>query len=395
MSLDCCKWDSQVGDASTLFPQPLFIRPETWMELKAMAEELAAELIAAEEELLGRPELHSLLGLPPNLRSVFEDARRDRPTPCAVRVLRFDFHYTAESWRISEVNSDVPGGYTEASCFPELMAACFPRTRPAGNPANRWTDAMISVSGERGRVALLSAPGFLEDQQITAFLAGKLHERGVETFLLHHPAQVSWKRRCASIVSSGKQIEIDALVRFYQGEWLAKLPASCMWKRFFAGARTPVSNPGSALLTESKRFPLIWDRLQHSKMARWRTLLPACCDPADPQWKSSLWRPKDDWVLKAAFSNTGDAVYLSESMNVEAWQKLGRLVERHPEHWVAQQRFEPLALASDRGALYPCLGVYTIDGRAAGVYARAGAKQVIDYAAMELALLIDEHIHAR
>ena len=395
MALDCCKWDSQIADVSTLYPRPLLIHRETWRELSTLAEELAAELVLAERELLERPELYFLLGIPAKLRSVFEEARRKGLTPCAVRVLRFDFHYSTEGWRISEVNSDVPGGYTEASCFSELMAAHLPHARPAGNPADRWTEAMISMVGEHGRIALLSAPGFLEDQQITAFLAGKLHDRGVDTFLLHHPSQLSWESGRAGIATGKKRIEMGALVRFYQGEWLAKLPRSSGWRRLFAGGRTPVSNPGSALLTESKRFPLIWDRLQHSKMARWRTLLPACCDAADSQWKSSGWRPKDDWVLKAAFSNTGDAVYMSESMSLEAWQTLCRLVKRHPEHWIAQQRFEPRTLASDRGALYPCFGVYTVDGRAAGVYTRAGAKQVIDHAAMELALLIDEHIHAR
>jgi len=34
MSLDFCKWDSQVGDISTLFPQPLLISSETWNQIE-------------------------------------------------------------------------------------------------------------------------------------------------------------------------------------------------------------------------------------------------------------------------------------------------------------------------------------------------------------------------
>lgn len=389
MSLDCCKWDSQISDTSTLFRQPLLIGPETWLQLKQMAEDLAAELMAAEQELLERPGLYALLGLPMQLRSALEQARRHGPTPAAARTLRFDFHYTADGWRISEVNSDVPGGYTEASSFTELMASCSPQTRPTGNPGNQWADAMMSVAGERSHVALLSAPGFLEDQQVTVFLAGKLQERGVEPFLLHHPAQLNWASGRASIFSKGKQIGIDAVVRFYQGEWLAKLAGGCGWKWFFAEGKTPVANPGTAVMTESKRFPVVWDELRNHKMTRWRALLPECRDPIEVPLQSG-----DEWVLKASLSNTGDAVHMRELMNREAWTKLCRLAERHARRWIVQRRFDPLPVASDTGAVYPCIGVYTIDGRAAGVYARAGITRIIDYAALEVALLIDEKRNA-
>ncbi len=181
-ALDFCKWDSQIGDVSTLFRQPVLISPGTWQELKQMAEELAAELMTAEEELLHRPELYPVLGLPKQLRSAFEDAREYGLTPCSVRTLRFDFHYTTEGWRISEVNSDVPGGYTEASHFTQLICDCYPGTSSSGNPGTEWAEAMHSLVG-RGRVALLSAPGFVEDQQVTAFLACELQAREIETFL--------------------------------------------------------------------------------------------------------------------------------------------------------------------------------------------------------------------
>ena len=47
MALEFCKWDSQIGDVSTLFRQPLLIGLGAWRELKQMAEELAAELMTA------------------------------------------------------------------------------------------------------------------------------------------------------------------------------------------------------------------------------------------------------------------------------------------------------------------------------------------------------------
>jgi hypothetical protein len=37
--------------------------------------------------------------------------------------------------------------------------------------------------------------------------------------------------------------------------------------------------------------------------------------------------------------------------------------------------------------MYPCLGVYTIDGRAAGIYGRLSARPLVDYAAVDVAVL--------
>src|SRR5882724_6941726 len=71
MALDCCKWDAQIGDVSTLFRQSLLMDQETWQELVQVTEALASELMSAEHELLERPDLQKLSGLPGPLRSVF------------------------------------------------------------------------------------------------------------------------------------------------------------------------------------------------------------------------------------------------------------------------------------------------------------------------------------
>src|SRR6201999_2418602 len=159
MALDCFKWDIQVGDTATLFRRPLFIHSATWQKLQGMAEALAAELMSADQEILLRPDLYSVLGFSGDQQNVIRKMRLSGPTPAAVRSLRFDFPHTTEGWCISEVNSVVPGGYTEASNFTELMAAHFDHAKPAGNPAKQWAAAMLETIGNRKRVALLSAPG--------------------------------------------------------------------------------------------------------------------------------------------------------------------------------------------------------------------------------------------
>ncbi|HEU4532669.1 MAG TPA: hypothetical protein VFS00_01080, partial [Polyangiaceae bacterium] len=121
MELEHCKWDAQVGDETTLAAFPLLIGAATWRELAAASERLAGELVACERELLARPELHRRLALPRPLSKLLR-AGGPSATPAACRVMRFDFHWTTEGWLVSEVNSDVPGGYTEAENFSALMA---------------------------------------------------------------------------------------------------------------------------------------------------------------------------------------------------------------------------------------------------------------------------------
>jgi len=386
MALDCYKWDIQIGDTTTLFRQPLLIRSATWRQLSQMAEDLAAELMAAEREIVARPELYPVLGVPSSLHPLLQEASCNGPAAPEVRVLRFDFHYTTEGWRISEVNSDVPGGYTEASYLTQVFSHFTSDARPAGDPTGMWADAILQLAGKQGRVALLSAPGFLEDQQVTAFLSGELHARGVETFLLHHPSQFQWQAGWAHVAYKSGFIPIDVIVRFYQGEWLLKLPKATRWNWLLAAKKTPVCNPGYSLLTESKRFPLVWDDLE-CKMARWRTLLPESCDPRNKQWQSLNHK---SWVLKEAFSNTGDSIHMREAVGERSWEALKRVALRHPERWVVQRKFEILPVWSELGWAHPCIGVFTINGQAAGAYTRVGLRPVIDYNAMDVALLIAE-----
>ena len=130
--LEHFKWDPQVGDVETLARYPLVLPAATVRGLAALAEALAAESKAAERELLARPDLLRRLGLPRRIRRVLADGSTP-PTPAAARVIRFDFHPTPDGWRISEANSDVPGGYAESSHFAQLMAE-HSGLRPIADP---------------------------------------------------------------------------------------------------------------------------------------------------------------------------------------------------------------------------------------------------------------------
>lgn len=379
--LDGFKWDPQVGDESILARFALLLPARTWRQLAQLAEQLTHEALAAERELLQRPELLRVLGLPRPVCQVLSSPIAGQATPALARVFRFDFHPTAAGWRISEANSDVPGGYTEASNFSRLMAEHFPGYAPAGDPGPRLADVMAAALGGRGQVALLSATGYMEDQQITAYLAHLLRQRDVMAHLAH-PRQVQWRKGIAYLSGAWHEGPLDAVLRFYQGEWLEELPAALGWSHYFRGGLTPVCNPGSALLIESKRFPLVWSQLA-SPLPTWKALLPETRNPG-----AVSWRKDRDWLLKTAFCNTGDTVAIRDQVDRWHWRRAAWSARIWPGDWVAQRRFEVVPLSTPRGVGYPCLGVYTINGAAAGIYGRISPRPIIDYAAVDLAVLI-------
>ena len=125
---ECCKWDPQVEDVSTIADVPIVLDAGAWRGLVVTAERLAAEIAAAESELRQRPELHDLLGLPRYDSPACSPRQRQHAWLPAPRFIRFDFHHTDAGWRISEANTDVPGGLNEASGLPLTDRAALPGT---------------------------------------------------------------------------------------------------------------------------------------------------------------------------------------------------------------------------------------------------------------------------
>lgn len=379
--LEGCKWDPQVGDLETLSPFPLVMKRSVWEQLASYAERLSVEAAEAEKEIASRPELLAPLGLPRALRRVLAD--HTPLTPAAGRVVRYDFHPTRDGWRISEANSDVPGGFTEASYFTSLVAEHFPELRPAGDPARTWGDALSAVAAPGSAIALLSAPGFMEDHQVIAFLAARLRERGCRADLAK-PEQIIWRDGIAHLDTAWHCGPLNAIVKFYQAEWLSRLPASSEWKYFFRGGKTLVANPALAVISENKRFPLVWDALA-AKLPTWRALLPETRDPREVSWAHD-----DQWLLKTAMCNTGDTVSIRELMKPADWWQTRLAARLFPRQWLAQRRFESVPVMTPVGPRHVCVGVYTVNGKAAGAYTRLSPRPVIDFAAVDVALLIED-----
>jgi glutathionylspermidine synthase len=375
---ECCKWDVQSEDHCVLAEFPLLIAESRWQELRTLAEALSRELASAERELLRRRDLQAKLGLPKALREEF--GRLAEPTPGIARVMRFDFHFTDEGWRISEVNADVPGGFIEASGFTQLMAAHYPGTTAPPDPASTYARTLADALGPDSVIGLVHATAYSDDHQVMQFLGKRMIEHGLRA-ILSSPGHIRWHKDRASISSSFAESRLDAIVRFFPAEWLPALPTKSQWTSFLSGSRTPISNPASALLVQTKRFPLAWDGLS-TALPTWRMLLPQTVCP------STVLKDLSEWVVKPALGRVGEDIAISGVTSDRKMQLIHTAAKRRPTQWVAQRRFAAVPVTNETGSYYPSIGVFTIDGIASGVYARIGRKPLIDDEAQDIAVLI-------
>ena len=377
---DCCKWDPQVGDACVLARMPLVIARAAWTDVIATAEALAVETLAAERELAGRPDLHRALGLPRPVRRALRRVEDGGFPAEAARLIRFDFHFTTDGWRISEANSDVPGGLNEASGLPIAIAPRYPWAAPVGDPAEAYACAIRACAGDEGIVALIHATAYSDDQQMMCYVAARLEAAGLRTHLAS-PAHLRWVDGRAALDTAWWKGPLACVVRFFPAEWLCALPSFAGWSAFFSGARTPVSNPATAILTQTKRFPLVWDALREP-LATWRAVLPETRDPRDAPWRTS-----DQWVVKPALGRVGAGVGIREAVEARDMRRIERQVRLWPGHWIAQRRFDVVPVEIDGVRLFPCLGVYTLDARVVGAYGRLAPVPLVDARAADAAVL--------
>jgi glutathionylspermidine synthase len=377
---DCCKWDPQLGDVSVLCPFPIILARETWRQLSRWSEALATETLAAERELLERPDLHKRLALPRRLLRALRSGQKR----CAevARVMRFDFHLTTDGWRISEVNSDVPGGFIEAAGFTRLVAEHYPDARMTGDPARALADELARTIGNGATVGLVHATAYTDDRQVMDYLASEIAARGMTPHCVG-PTHVRWSDGRARIASDFLTADLDAIVRFFPGEWLVNLPRAGDWQHYFSDSVTPLCNPATALLTQSKRLPLVWDELE-TAMPTWRALLPETCDP-----RRAPWRRDEGWVLKPALGRVGEDICMAGVTPAKSSKLIARSARWFPRHWIAQRRFDAIPIDTPDGPQFPCIGVYTIGGVAAGIYGRIAPRPLIDGTARDVAVLVE------
>ncbi|HMI52657.1 MAG TPA: glutathionylspermidine synthase family protein [Candidatus Saccharimonadales bacterium] len=376
-----CKWDIHSEDHDVLASFPIFLGQETAEHLNQLAERLAQETIAAEAEILQRPNLLKRLGLPRSIRKILQRDAKVQRGSAHLRVMRFDFHPTDAGWKISEVNSDVPGGFIEASGWNRLYGEQCTAINEPLSTSDIYADAIYRIVGNGGIAALVHATNFSDDRQVMQQLARCVVKRGMKVALLG-PANLRWVDGLAEISTDFASGRPDLVVRFFPAEWLPHAGSDSCWKAYFRPTRIPLSNPGSAIVSQTKRLPLIWHELR-TNLPTWQDLLPHTCEVEEVRG------PLDDsWVLKPALGRVGEGIAIRGISTVSDFLQHERQAHHRPEEWVAQKRFAISPVNTESGIRYPCIGVFTIEGKAAGFYGRVSEQPIITHQAQDAAVLV-------
>jgi glutathionylspermidine synthase len=371
-AIDCFKWNLAGGDRPILAKYPLLIPRPHWSRLLALAETLERESQAAERELLQRPELHRQLGIPKATLSCLPRAKWSN----APRYTRFDFHITYEGYRITESNCDVAGGLLEASGVGSIFSSLSGRS-PPGDPAAVYAQSFLRKFGSGARIGLVHLTRYSEDRQVVLYLGQRLVELGLSAILID-PSQLRPGLRAA--VPSGV-IELDALYRFFPGDWFERLPMRSWMSELFQPDR--ISNPLTALLVQSKRFPLAWPQLRCS-LPTWHQLLPETVEP------EGEFDPNGDWVIKPAFGHESTDVAVPGVTAQTALASSKAKLRRSPHNWVAQRKFRLQPMATPDGDRFISIGVFVVDGQGVGCYARLNDSPIIDGSAQEAIVLVKD-----
>lgn len=390
LMFDCYKWDPQFLDNNTIAKYVLVLTQEEHEQLEKLTEALDRETRMAEEFLNQNLKLVKPLALPKNVKREIRKMKNYEPDR-HVRLMRYDFHPTiAGKWAVSEVNSDVPGGFAEASLMPMAAMEVLHEKNNGENLyhyinfGDRLTRALAAKIPAGGRIMLVHCTCYSDDRQVMQFLGDKLKREGYEVIYAAADHLKFVNQRAYSILD-GNEGEIDAIVRFTPLEWLTEMKPK-RWQGYFDTTTVSCNHP-IAIFAQTKRFPLVWDALeQHGiRMAAWRELLPETVEVKDAEGR-------EGFIYKPACGRVGEKISIKEACRGDEYQKILTDVKLHPKKYLAQQRFCSKPLTGENGdEFHVCLGSYTVNGSHAGYYARISDLPRIDSNAADIPVLIERN----
>ncbi len=395
LMFDCYKWDPQFLDHNTIAKYALVITEEEHEELARLTEQLDAETRAAEEYLNKHPELAKPLALPKSVSKEIQNMQNYEPDK-HVRLMRYDFHPTVGgTWAVSEVNSDVPGGFAESSFMPKVAIrllrelkddALNDRETPGENFgfcdfAKVMVEAIAKKVKPGGRIMMVHCTCYSDDRQVMQFLGDRLEEAGFKV-LYGAADHLHFMGHQAVSILDNNEGPVDAIFRFTPLEWLTEIKPK-RWQGYFDTTTISCNHP-VAMYAQTKRFPLVWDVLEQKDidMSTWRKLLPDTLEVKDA-------KGKEGYIYKPACGRVGEKISIEEACEGTEYKDILKEVKRRPKDFLAQKKFISQPVKSPKGEeFHVCLGSYCVDGKHAGYYARISEVPRIDSNAADIPVLI-------
>lgn len=395
LMFDCYKWDPQFLDHNTIAKYALVLTEEEHEELARLTEQLDAETRAAEEFLNNHPQLAKPLALPRSVSKEIKNMQNYEPDK-HVRLMRYDFHPTVEgTWAVSEVNSDVPGGFAESSFMPRAVIQLLCESqkdtlngREIQNEKLGFCDfakVMVEAIAKKvkpgGRIMMVHCTCYSDDRQVMQFLGDRLEEAGFKV-LYGAADHLHFMDHQAVSILDNNEGPVDAIFRFTPLEWLTEIKPK-RWQGYF-NTTTPSCNHPVAMYAQTKRFPLVWDVLEQKgiHMSTWKKLLPDTLEVKDA-------KDREGYIYKPACGRVGEKISIEEACEGTEYKDILKEVKRHPKEFLAQKKFisQPVK-GLDGEEFHVCLGSYCVDGKHAGYYARISEVPRIDSNAADIPVLI-------
>lgn len=382
---DCYKWDPEFYDDFTLAKQVLVLTEEEYKEVANLTEALELETRKAEEFLNNHLSCAKTLALPKKINQELKKMKNYDPQK-HIRLMRYDFHPTIDgTWAVSEVNSDVPGGFAEASLLPKLAIKTLDENLydsiDFGDFLARTIQKKIKPNGT---IMFVHCTSYSDDRQVMQYLGDKMESLGFHS-LYGAVEHIDFKEKKAISVLDGHMGDIDFIFRFTPLEWLKDIRPKT-WSGYF-DTITPSCNHPIAIFAQTKRFPLLWNLLEknHLTFDTWKKLLPDTIEVKEA-------KGKEGYLYKPACGRVGEKISIKEACRGKEYQEILNDVKKHPKQYIAQKKFISKPLKDIEGKeFHVCLGSYTIDGKHAGFYARISETPRIDSHAKDIPVLIERN----
>ena len=382
--LDCYKWDPQFCDNNTVAKYALVLSEKEHEELKLLTEKLIKETTEAENFLNKNLKYTKALEIPNKFRSDIKSMKNYNPDK-HIRLMRFDFHPTLENkWAVSEVNSDVPGGFAEATLMNRKSLEYLSNENYyAISFGDFLADAIKKKVRQEGRIMLVHCTSYSDDRQVMQFLGDKLSGMGYE--VIYAAADQLKFENCKAIsILNNREGEVDGIIRFSPLEWVADMKTK-NWHGYFDTETVSCNHP-IAIFAQTKRFPFVWDLLESKgiDLSTWRELLPETLEVNDK-------KVDDKFIYKPVYGRVGENISIKEACKDDEYKKILKDVKRHPKKYLAQKKFNSRPLTNEDGEeFHVCIGSYGVENSHAGYYARISRSPRIDSYAADIPVLIEK-----
>ena len=382
--LDCYKWDPQFCDNNTVAKYALVLSEKEHEELKLLTEKLIKETTEAENFLNKNLKYTKALEIPNKFRSDIKSMKNYNPDK-HIRLMRFDFHPTLENkWAVSEVNSDVPGGFAEATLMNRKSLEYLSNENYyAISFGDFLADAIKKKVRQEGRIMLVHCTSYSDDRQVMQFLGDKLSGMGYEV-IYAAADQLKFENGKAISILNNREGEVDGIIRFSPLEWVADMKTK-NWHGYFDTETVSCNHP-IAIFAQTKRFPFVWDLLESKgiDLSTWRELLPETLEVNDK-------KVDDKFIYKPVYGRVGENISIKEACKDDEYKKILNDVKRHPKKYLAQKKFNSRPLTNEDGEeFHVCIGSYGVENSHAGYYARISRSPRIDSYAADIPVLIEK-----